>query len=160
MLNKLNNKKRAKCFSLFTIMIGMLFCAPSYSQVDVEKDKSELVNFEILEVSPTHSDCDSAASNQEQKKCFSDKINKLVRENFDLDLGKKLGLSGIVKIHSKFIINKEGNIEDLKVVAEHPKLKEEVRRVISLIPQLQPGKQKGEAVNVLYNLPIQFNIQG
>ena len=159
MLNKSININRVKSISIVAIIIGMLFCAPCYSQIDNDKVKSEFINFEVLEIAPIYPGCDISASIEAKKTCFSNNINKLVGQNFNLKLGKSLGLKGRYKIISQFVINKSGEITDIKVRAPHPELEMETKRVINLIPQLQPGKQDGKPVNVAFTLPIQFNIQ-
>ena len=124
-----------------------------------ENGKTEEISFAAIDEAPIYPGCDTLTSNDEQKKCFSENINKLVAKNFNLDLGKSLGFSGRVKMFSRFTINKEGNIVDMKARAPHPELEKEIRRVISLIPQLKTGKQGGKPMNVSFTLPIQFNIQ-
>ena len=58
-----------------------------------------------------------------------------------------------------FVIRSTGKVEDVKVVrGVHPALDAEALRVISNMPDWQPGKQHGEAVDVSYTIPIQFKL--
>ena len=58
-----------------------------------------------------------------------------------------------------FVIKSSGKVEDVKVVrGVHPALDAEALRVISNMPDWQPGKQHGEAVDVSYTIPIQFKL--
>ena len=127
-----------------------------------ENNNEEIIgkqmSFAVIGQVPAFPGCDTSVSNDEQRKCFSDKINKIVIENFDLDLGKTLGLVGKQKIYVRFTINKEGNITNVKSRAPHPELEREARRVVKLIPQVEPGKQDGELINVTFDLPIRFNV--
>ncbi|OIQ37040.1 MAG: hypothetical protein BM563_09500, partial [Bacteroidetes bacterium MedPE-SWsnd-G1] len=59
-----------------------------------------------------------------------------------------------------FKILKTGNIEIVGVRAPHPDLEKETRRDIGLLPEIKPGKFDGKEVNVMYMLPITFNITG
>ncbi|WP_034062527.1 M56 family metallopeptidase [Lacinutrix jangbogonensis] len=123
------------------------------------KVQNESISFASIDEVPVFPGCDTSDSNDNQRKCFSDKISKLVAKNFNLDLGKTLGLSGKQRIYTRFLINKEGNVVDIKARAPHPELEKEAKRVVQLIPQLQPGKQEGKPVSVAFDLPITFNIK-
>ena len=59
-----------------------------------------------------------------------------------------------------FIINKEGEIKSITTKGpENGKiLEEEARRIISLLPKMKPGTQRGEPVNVRYSIPINFSL--
>ena len=71
---------------------------------------------------------------------------------------KKEGIAGRVII--QFVIDKEGNIQDPKVVRSvHPSLDAEALRVIKAMPKWKPGTQKGEAVNVKYTIPVSFRLK-
>ena len=41
----------------------------------------------------------------------------------------------------------------------HKELEKEARRVVGLIPNMKPGKQRGKPVKVTFDLPITFNVQ-
>ncbi|WP_299384635.1 M56 family metallopeptidase [uncultured Lacinutrix sp.] len=119
----------------------------------------ESLSFATINQVPVYPGCDTFLSNKDQRKCFSENVNKLVRQNFNLDLGKKLGLTGKVRIYARFIIDKEGNIETIKTRAPHPELEKEARRIVKLIPQVKAGQHEGDLVKVAFDLPITFNIQ-
>ena len=68
------------------------------------------------------------------------------------------GITGIVIV--EFTITTEGNIEDVKVVkGVDPLLDNEAIRVVKLMPKWTPAENKGEKVNMIYNLPIRFKLQ-
>jgi beta-lactamase regulating signal transducer with metallopeptidase domain len=114
------------------------------------------VPFSIVERVPTFQGC--TGTNTELKTCMSNKVSLFVQENFDVKLAKSLGLSGIQKIYVAFKIDKTGEATDIKARAPHPELSEEATRVISKLPKMSPGLQRGKPVNVLYSLPIVFQI--
>ncbi|WP_083477108.1 M56 family metallopeptidase [Lacinutrix algicola] len=119
----------------------------------------ESLSFANIDQVPVYPGCDTSLSNKDQRVCFSDKLRELVFSDFNLDLGKSLGLVGKQKIFVDFTINKQGDIVDVKAKAEHPELEIEGKRVVNLIPKLEPGKIDGKAVSVGFTLPIVFNIQ-
>ncbi|AUC82580.1 M56 family metallopeptidase [Lacinutrix sp. Bg11-31] len=134
---------------------GTLTTQTANQVIEIEEN----ISFAIIGQVPVFPGCDTSASNDDQRKCFSDKINKIVANNFNLDLGKSLGLKGKQRIYARFTIDKEGNVVDVKTRAPHPELEKEARRVVKLIPQVQPGKHDGKLANITFDLPIMFNVK-
>ena len=60
---------------------------------------------------------------------------------------------------TKFKIDKQGNVIDIKTRAPHPALEKEAKRVIQLLPQFIPAKQNGKPIKVVYTLPIIFQVE-
>lgn len=68
------------------------------------------------------------------------------------------GVQGRVII--QFVITKEGDIVNPNVVrGVDPTLDAEALRVIKMMPKWKPGKQRGQAVNVKYTVPVTFRLQ-
>ncbi len=118
----------------------------------------EGVPFSAIETVPTYPGCDEGSNNTIRKQCFSDKIKDYVNNNFDVGLGKRLGLTGKNRVYVRFVIAKDGSIKDVDSRASHPELQKEAERVVNSLPRMQPGMQDGKPVNVLYSLPIIFKI--
>ncbi|NJW54918.1 energy transducer TonB, partial [Salinimicrobium oceani] len=97
--------------------------------------------------------------NDARKSCMSEKIQQFVDKRFNTGLGSDLGLSGINRIYVQFRIEKNGNVTVLGARAPHPRLQQEAERVVNMLPKMQPGKQRGQPVGVLYSLPIVFKVQ-
>ncbi|TXK75360.1 M56 family metallopeptidase [Mesonia sp. HuA40] len=116
------------------------------------------IPFSAIETLPTYPGCDEGSNNTIRKQCFSDKIRNFVNNNFDVGLGKKLGLTGENRVYVRFVISKDGGIEDVQARAPHLELQKEAERVVNSLPQMQPGMQDGKPVNVLYSFPIIFKI--
>ena len=119
----------------------------------------EDVPFAVIENVPVYPGCESAGNNEAKKKCMSEKIAKFVNKKFNTDLAGDLGLSGRQRISVFFKIDKSGNIVNVGARAPHPGLEKEAKRVINLLPKMQPGKQRGKSVTVPYSLPILFQVQ-
>ncbi|WP_338359569.1 energy transducer TonB [Yeosuana marina] len=119
----------------------------------------ENVPYILVEQVPIYPGCERAKDNNERKKCMSDKINKLVQKKFNSNIASEYGLSGIQRINVEFKIDKTGHVTDIKTRATHPKLEEEAERVVNIIPDMEPGKQRDKPVGVIYSLPIVFKVQ-
>jgi protein TonB len=125
--------------------------------VEVEEDIE--VPFAVIENVPIFPGCEKESGNNAKKQCMSDKISEFVNKKFNTELAGELGLSGKQRISVIFKIDKNGEITNVQARAPHPGLEKEAKRVIGLLPKMQPGKQRGKAVTVPYSLPILFQVQ-
>lgn len=65
----------------------------------------------------------------------------------------------IGKCFLKFVVGADGSLTDIKViqgVKNCPECDDAAIKVISIMPKWIPGRQKGNAVPVYFNLPINF----
>jgi TonB family protein len=63
------------------------------------------------------------------------------------------------KVFVKFIVRKDGSISDLKVLKGIGSgCDEETIRVLSQMPKWTPGKHNGEPVNVMFTMPVNFEL--
>lgn len=132
---------------------------PNAVEVMKETPIDDPVPFEKVEFVPIFPGCESLATNEERKECMSKKINKIIQRNFKASIGERYGLSGLQRINVQFSIDKNGNIANVKVRAPHPALEKEARRVINLLPEMEPGMQRDNPVEVIFLKPILFRIE-
>ncbi|MGB3590392.1 MAG: M56 family metallopeptidase, partial [Nonlabens sp.] len=112
------------------------------------------VPFVIVEKTPSYEGC--SGSNQEIKKCTQEGITKFINENFNIDVAP--AATGQVKINVRFKINKIGQVTDIKAVSNNLKLQQEAARVVSQLPNFSPGLQRGKPIDVIYSLPVIFEV--
>lgn len=68
------------------------------------------------------------------------------------------GIAGVVYV--TFVVDKDGKIRDVKILRGiGGGCDEEAMRVVKSMPSWKPGKQRGKAVTVQYNLPIRFTLR-
>ena len=122
-------------------------------EVEEAEEVVEDVPFMFIEEVPSYPGC--LGTKAEKKACFSQEIKNHFQRNFNFELVNHLGLSlGRKRILIRFIINREGIVEDVNARAPHLRLKNEAIRVVKLLPQMVPGKQRGIPVAVSYTLPL------
>ena len=65
------------------------------------------------------------------------------------------------RVVCSFIVDKEGRVTQTQVVQSSGTqcLDDEAVRVVSLMPNWKPGKDKGEPVNVRYTIPVMFKLK-
>lgn len=73
-------------------------------------------------------------------------------------LAKESGIQGRVFIN--FVVEPNGEISNVKILRGiGGGCDEEAVRVVENMPRWKPGKQRGKAVRVSYNLPVKFTLQ-
>ncbi|MFO7719754.1 MAG: M56 family metallopeptidase [Gillisia sp.] len=159
---ELTEVERDQFFSIMEQIVkdrkGLPIPPPKPNQSSSKKYSGSEVPFAIIEQVPVFPGCEDLASNEEQKKCMSDKIQEYVNKNFNTSLGKELNLSGVNRIIVQFKIDNQGNIKEVRSRAPHPDLEVEAERIINSLPSMKPGKQDGIDVGVVYSLPIVFEV--
>lgn len=120
---------------------------------------SEIIDFEKVEITPYFSTCKSKKED-DQKKCFRKELFRHFGMKFNADLPNKLGLApGIHKIQNSFIINIHGEIVNIQTSGAKEELNDEAKRVLSLLPKINPGKHKGEIINVKFEFPFSLKVE-
>ncbi len=120
---------------------------------DFEKD----IPFAIIEEAPVFPGC--RGSKDELKQCLQDKINRHVLKNFNTELAQELGLTVVKKkVYVQFKIDKTGKIVNIRARGPHTRLEKEAIRVVELLPQMTPGRQRTKPVGVSYTLPITLQV--
>ena len=116
------------------------------------------VPFSIIENAPVYPGC--SGTRGQIRDCFNKNIQYHFSRKFNADLPNKLGLSvGRKRILIGFTIKQSGFVEDVTVRAPHVALKNEVLRVMKLLPRIKPGTQRGKNVNVKYSFPLNIIVE-
>lgn len=137
--------------------------AVEIEQIIIEEEEEEViyedVPFVVIEDVPVFPSC--TGNREELRACFSEKISKFVTRKFNAVLGQDIGLpkGSVQRIFVMFTIDKEGKVSNVKARAPHKRLQTEAVRVIELLPEMTPGKQRGIPVGVKYSLPIVFMVE-
>ena len=130
-------------------------------EVEVEEVEEDIeVPFHVIENVAVFPGCEKKKGNEAKKKCMNEKVNKFIGKKFNTDLGSELGLPpGKKRIFVQFKVDKSGKVTNVIARGPHPGLEKEAKRVISQLPKMQPGKQRGKAVVMPFSIPIVFSVQ-
>ena len=64
------------------------------------------------------------------------------------------------RVYLSFVVEPDGSVSNVKVLRGiGAGCDEEAMRVVKAMPKWSPGKQRGKAVRVSYNLPVNFKLQ-
>lgn len=127
-------------------------------EIEVEDEFDDIdVPFAVIEDVPVFPGCESVAKS-ERRACFQDKINQHIRRNFRYpEIAQEMGIQG--RVYVNFIIAKDGSITNIRMRGPDKNLENEAQRIISRLPQMTPGKQRGRPVRVPFSIPITFRLQ-
>lgn len=120
----------------------------------IESHQEVGVPFAIIEEAPIFPGCEDAADKRE---CFQEKMRNHIKKHFNYPQdAQERGVEG--RVYVNFVISSEGTISNVRMRGPDSVLEEEVARIISRLPDFTPGKQKGQAANVPYSIPIIFKL--
>tara|TARA_Y100000589_G_scaffold46490_3_gene39036 strand:+ start:43772 stop:44776 length:1005 start_codon:yes stop_codon:yes gene_type:complete len=131
-------------------------------EFEEEEEVDEVIDFAVVEGSPIFPGCKPSKKKnisdrkEEDMQCLNKGIMKHIKKNFKYpEIAKQMGIQE--KIYVTFVINKNGEITDVRVLRGEDKyLKEEAIRLVKSLPKMIPGNQRGEPVAVNYMIPINF----
>jgi protein TonB len=117
--------------------------------IDVE------VPFSVIENVPVFPGCENASDKRE---CFNTMIQKHVSKTFRYpEIAQEMGVQGRVSV--MFTIQKDGSIGNVRMRGPDKNLEKEAARIISKLPKMKPGSQRGNPVRVPFAIPINFKLQ-
>ena len=115
------------------------------------------VPFAVIEDVPIFPGCEGV-SKSKRRDCFQEKMNKHIVKNFRYpDIAQEMGIQG--RVYINFIISKDGSISNIRMRGPDKNLENEAKRIISKLPKMIPGKQRGRPVRVPFSIPITFRLQ-
>lgn len=179
MLQKPTSKKiwQLKYLVLFPLIMGML-CYTSCELENTIQETEEIqeieeiplvieaaengeigtytneVPFAIIEEVPIFPGCEGAT---DKRACFNKKMREHIMKNFNYPQeAQDAGIQGRVSI--MFRINKERKVVNIRKRGPAKILEEEAERIISKLPKMVPGKEKGRAVKMPFSIPITFKL--
>ncbi|MFK5974063.1 MAG: energy transducer TonB [Flavobacteriaceae bacterium] len=132
--------------------------AMEVDDVVVEEIEEEIsVPFSIIENVPIFPGCEKKKGNDKRKACFQKKIQEHIIKEFKYpQIAAEMGIQGRVYVH--FIIDTKGSITSVRARGPDAGLEKEGVRIVSSLPKMTPGMQRGRAVQVPYSIPISFKL--
>ena len=121
----------------------------------VEEEEEVKVIWSTIEEVPVFPGCENE---KDKRACFNDMMQKHIRKNFRYpELAQEMGIQG--RVNTQFVINNDGSIGAILKRGPHDELEKEAVRILSKLPKMTPGKQRGSAVKVSFAIPITFKLQ-
>jgi len=115
--------------------------------------------YNAVQFVPIFPGCESLSNNAERRTCMSSKVNAFINRRFNADKFSDLESGKFHTVRVQFTIGKDGLVKDILARAQLPELEKEAKRVIGKMPIMKPGKQGNTEVDVLFTVPIRFQVQ-
>ena len=114
--------------------------------------------YKVVEEMPFLKGCENDDP-EAQKLCSQKEMLISIYSNIKYPpIARENGLEGTALF--SFVIEKDGSLTNLTTIRGLCQgVEEECRRVISELPEWNPGKQRGKLVRVRFNLPIKFKLE-
>ena len=127
-------------------------------EVEVVEEEIDMdVPFAIIEDVPLFPGCERVPKS-ERRSCFQTQIQKHIAKNFRYpEIAQEMGIQG--RVFVQFTIGKDGSISGIRTRGPDKNLEKEANRIISKLPRMTPGKQRGRPVRVPFSIPITFKLQ-
>ncbi len=133
--------------------------APVVTNTQVEENVNDNEVFIAVEDMPRYKGCEGIKDNDAAFECFQKEVGKFLGKNINYpQKAKEANVEGVVYVN--FVVDQTGKVADVKLLRGIGfGCDEEATRVVKLLPQFTPGKQRGRAVKVSFNLPISFKLR-
>ena len=123
----------------------------------IEEVVEETVIFAVVEDVPIYPGCEKQPKNQ-HRKCFEQGVQQHIRKTFRYpEIAQEMGIQGRVNV--QFTVMTDGSIGNILVRGPDKNLEKEAQRIMSSLPRMTPGKQRGRPVKVPFSIPVNFQLQ-
>ena len=125
---------------------------------EVEIEETDTDEDEIVEIEEDDEEFFMVVENMPEFPGGDLGLMKFIQKNVRYPaIAKEYNITG--KVYVSFIVDKLGSVTNVKIVRGVDKnLDAEALRVVSLLPNYKPGKQRGKAVRVMFTIPINFTL--
>lgn len=154
-------------------ILGILsLCTVTYlaGQVEVDTNKNEAPKehlffetntdvYKIVEEMPRFPGCEDLGTKPQKEDCATRKMLEFIYGNLQTpELAREGDCSGAVFV--AFIVEKDGTLTHIEILRDPGcGWGAEVVRLVGSMPKFIPGKQRGEAVRVKYQLPVKVTLE-
>jgi protein TonB len=118
--------------------------------------------FKVVEDMPRFPGCEDISNKAEREQCAQKKMLEFIYKNIKYPpIARENGIEGMAVI--QFVVDENGQIKDPKIIRDVAGgCGTEAMRVVELMSDQVtwvPGKQRGKAVQVYFNLPVRFKLE-
>jgi TonB family protein len=115
--------------------------------------------YKYVEYPPMFPGCEGIEVYIDKQKCAEAKLLQFIIDNLKYPRkARRKKIEGMVYV--TFIIEKNGSISNAKLMSDIGEgCGEEALRVVGLLPNWTPGKQRGQLIRYQYELPIVFSLK-
>ncbi|WP_136465412.1 hypothetical protein [Flagellimonas onchidii] len=164
MLSKTKSSKSKKL--IYLVVIPLMFGMLSYTSTDFDeafiktnlsnqKNQTKEIPFLLANQVPIFPGCKNSSNPVE---CFNMKMNEHIERNVNYALTNDKSVIGQSIVRVLCTIDKNGMVKNIKVRGSSRILEEESYRIISILPDMEPGFYMEKKIDVLFSTLIDFSV--
>ncbi len=159
MMNKKMKKSPVKVFTGVLMLVSLLALVFALQSCEFGKDEAETTFEKVDEIKEKSYEEDQIFTVVEELPEFpggTSAMMDFLQTNLRYpEAAKDAGIQGTVFV--SFVVESDGSISNIKVLRGiGGGCDEEAVRVVGMMPKWEPGRQRGEAVRVQFNMPVRF----
>lgn len=147
---------------LFCLVAHVGFAQKATNTSIAKVSPNGTINYTLMDKAPSMDNCAYAGSAKQQQKCTEDKVQAYIQKNFDKNTAKAISANRSNldnnKIYVRFIVNKQGNVENVGVRSSNNDMKREVERILETLPKFSVGMHQGKAVSTSFTFWLQADL--
>ncbi|MFK7749678.1 MAG: hypothetical protein AB8B65_14875 [Kordia sp.] len=144
--------------ALFCLTIQFGFAQKATNTSTLKVSPNGTINFSVMDNAPQFAGCENKGAVKEQNKCTSKKIEAFIQQAFSKNVARSINTNSIdAPIYIRFIVNKQGAVENVGVRTNNISMKNEIARIVKTLPSFSRGTHNGTNVNVSYSVMFQAN---
>ncbi len=116
------------------------------------------IHFAVMDKAPVLEGCENVGDAKKQHTCTAEKIENFIQKAFNKDIARSVSNqrnNTSNSVYIRFIVDKQGNVENVGVRTNNSSLKAEVERIVKTLPAFSRGTHQGNAIKVAYSLTLQ-----
>jgi TonB family protein len=120
--------------------------------------------YKVVDEMPRFPGCEDTEDAMEREQCAKKALMMYIYSNIRYpEEAQKSNIEGTVV--AQYTVSKEGQLKNIRIVRKvHPSVDAEVLRVVESMNEMEeawiPGRHDGNVVNVEFNLPVKFKLEG
>ena len=146
---------------LFCLVAHVGFAQKATNTSIAKVSPNGTISSTLMDKAPSFDNCANAGSAAQQQKCTEDKVQAYIQKNFDKNTAKAISVNRNIennKIYVRFIVNKQGTVENVGARSSNNSLNKEVERILKTLPKFSVGMHQGKAVNTSFTFWLQADL--
>ncbi|WP_420571959.1 hypothetical protein [Kordia sp.] len=142
--------------ALFCLTVQFGFSQNATKMSTPKLSPNGTINFSVMDNAPQLDGCKSVGTKKQQNKCTADKIENFIQKAFNKDIARSIpNNTKDNSVYIRFIVNKQGNVENVGVRTNNANVKAEIERILKTLPRFSQGTHQGTSVKTSYSLMLQ-----
>ncbi|WP_430410124.1 energy transducer TonB [Kordia sp.] len=146
---------------LFCLIAHIGFAQKATNMSTIKVGPNGTIHYSQMDNAPLFAGCENAGTTKQQNKCTENKVQAYLQKSFDKNTAKSISAKRNIvdnNVYVRFIVNKQGAIENIGVRVSNEQMKAEIKRIVATLPRFSKGTHQGKAVNTSFSYWFQADL--